>query len=88
MQLMERLLKHYVPAINLDIDSLRQACDALFVPSPDSTDIRNSPGIASSDSAIHDAASNFDVGDALCTVDNVDGAIARESDPRKWRNNS
>lgn len=80
IQLMERLLKHYVPAIDLNIDSLRQACDALSVPSPNSTDVRSSPGIASSDSAIHDAVNNFDIGDTLCTVGNVDGAIARESD--------
>lgn len=85
---MERLLKHHVPAMDLDIDSLRQACDALSVPSPDLTDPRISPGAASSDSAIHDAVDNFGVGDTLCTIDNVDGTIARESDLGKWINGS
>lgn len=83
---MERLLKYHVPALDLDIDSLRQACDALSVPSPDLTDARSSPGITSSDSAIHDAVDDYGVRDTLCTIENVDGAIARESDHEKWIN--
>lgn len=81
IRLMERLLKHHVPAIDLDIKSLRQACDALSVPSPDLTDVRSSPGVGSSDPTSYGSVSHFGIGDTVCTVDNVGGAIARASSP-------
>lgn len=78
---MERLLKHHVPAIDLDIESLRQACDALSVPSPDLTDPRTSPGVGPSDPASYGSVVSLDIGDTVCTIDNVGGAIARASGP-------
>lgn len=84
MQLMERLLKHHVPAINLDLESLRQACDALSVPSPDLTDVRSSPDVGSFDPTSCDSVPSLGIGDTVCTIDNVGGAIARKFDPDNY----
>lgn len=83
VQLMERLLKHHLPAIDLDTESLRQACDALSVPSPGSTVVGTQESQVMGSSADGSPKSSSSVGLERegCTIDNVNGAIARRSAP-------
>jgi len=83
MQLMERLLRHHLPAINLETESLRQACDALSVPSPDLTIARDSPGVDRAELVSSISASDLGIEDEGCTIDNVNGAITRRSYPAR-----
>lgn len=83
MQLMERLLKHHLPTIDLETESLRQACDALSVPSPDLTDTRSSPGIGPSEPLSSNSVASLGIEDEGCTIDNVNGAITRRFDPAR-----
>jgi hypothetical protein len=83
MQLMERLLRHHLPAINLETESLRQACDALSVPSPDLTIARDSPGVDRAELVSSISTSDLGIEDEGCTIDNVNGAITRTSDPAR-----
>jgi hypothetical protein len=83
MQLMERLLKHHVPVIDLETESLRQACDALSMPSPDLTamESQSSQMIVSSEPASPISSNRHGIEGEGCTIENVNGAIARESKP-------
>jgi hypothetical protein len=81
VQLMERLLKHYVPTIDLDTESLRQACETLSVPSPDLTVTGNeSSQIMGSPEPKSPISSNgLGLEGEGCTIDNLNGTIARMS---------
>jgi hypothetical protein len=88
MQLMERLLKHHLPAIDLETESLRQACDALSVPSPDLTDARSSPGVDRSELVSSIPANDLGIEEEGCTIDNLNGAITRRSESIRLSNRS
>lgn len=81
MQLMERLLKHHLPAIDLETESLRQACDALSVPSPGLTvvETQDSQVMGSPEPRSPKSSSGVGLESEGCTIDNVNGAIARRS---------
>jgi len=69
--------------IDLETESLRQACDALSVPSPDLTDIRSSPDTGPSEPLSSKPVDRLGIEDEGCTIDNVNGAITRRSDPAR-----
>lgn len=76
MMYMERLLKHHVPDLDPSLEGLRRACDALTIPSPSSD-----PAGVQVPSAEPEVGSPG-IEDENCTLDNVDGAIAREHFPK------
>ena len=81
VQLMERLLKHHLPAIDLDTESLRQACEALSVPSPDLTVTENesSQMMGSPEPRSPISSDGLGLEGEGCTIDNLNGTIARRS---------
>jgi hypothetical protein len=81
VQLMERLLKHHLPAIDLDTESLRQACEALSVPSPDLTVTENesSQMMESPEPRSPISSNGLGLEGEGCTIDNLNGTIARRS---------
>jgi hypothetical protein len=81
VQLMERLLKHHVPTIDLDTESLRQACEALSVPSPDLTATENesSQMMESPEPRSPISSNGLGLEGEGCTIDNLNGTIARKS---------
>jgi hypothetical protein len=81
VQLMEQLLKHHVPTIDLDTESLRQACEALSVPSPDLTVTENESSQMMGPPERRSPISSNGLGleGEGCTIDNLNGTIARKS---------
>lgn len=82
MRYMECLVKHHVPDVGLDTDSLRRACSALLVPTPESQGMHDSQVTESTRPKIAETAETAEspgIQDEDCTIDDVDGSIARMS---------
>ncbi|KAK5105866.1 hypothetical protein LTR62_001953 [Meristemomyces frigidus] len=74
------LLRHHLPHLDLSTESLRRACEALSMPSPDIP--RSSQTVQTTLSAgpqTNPAAESPPIEDEGCTLDNVDGITAHYS---------
>jgi hypothetical protein len=79
-QYMESLLRHHFPDLDLSTDSLRRACDALSMPSPGMLRTSGSfEAIATTGLEPNQVSDSPSIEDEGCTIDNVDGSIARMS---------